>query len=83
MSAEAAAGEPAESARESVSPKAVRPRLWWVPKTLLFTLFGAAIWRARTRIQKSPQLCSQCEELPLLINDNAGEQGAVINCKGY
>lgn len=47
------------------------------------TLFGSAIWRARTRIQKSPQLCSQCEELPLLINDNAGEQGAVINCKGY
>ena len=43
MSAEAAAGEPAESARESVSPNAVRPRLWWVPKTLLFTLFGAAI----------------------------------------
>ena len=36
MSAEAAAGEPAERARESVSPKAVRPRLWWVPKTLLF-----------------------------------------------
>ena len=43
MSAEAAAGEPAERARESVSPNAVRPRLWWVPKTLLFTLFGAAL----------------------------------------
>ena len=32
------------------------------------TLFGAAIWRARTQLQKSPQLCSQCEELPLLHN---------------
>ena len=30
------------------------------------TLFGAAIWRARTQLKKSPQLCSQCEELPLL-----------------
>jgi hypothetical protein len=32
----------------------------------VITLFGAAIWRARTQLQKSTQLCSQCEELPLL-----------------
>ena len=43
MSAEAAAGEPAESARESAPPKVVRPRLWWLPKPILLTLFGAAI----------------------------------------
>ena len=43
MSAEAAAGEPAESARESAPPKAVRPRLWWLPRPILLTLFGAAI----------------------------------------
>lgn len=34
----------------------------------VLTLFGAAIWRARTQLPKSPQLCSQCEELPLLHN---------------
>jgi hypothetical protein len=43
MSAEAAAGEPAESARESAPPKAVRSRWWWLPRTLLLTLFGAAL----------------------------------------
>ncbi len=43
MSAEAAAGEPAESARESAPPKAVRSRWWWLPKPILLTLFGAAI----------------------------------------
>ena len=47
------------------------------------TLFGAAIWRACTQLQKSPQFCAQCEEPPLLINDNAGERGAVINCQEY
>ena len=35
----------------------------------VITLFGAAIWRARTQLQKSPQLCAQCEELPLLHNN--------------
>lgn len=34
----------------------------------VLTLFGAAIWRARTQLQKSPQLCFQCEELPRLHN---------------
>lgn len=43
MSAEAAAGEPAERARESVPPKAVRSRWWWLPKPILLTLFGAVI----------------------------------------
>jgi hypothetical protein len=43
MSAEAAAGEPAERARESVPPRAVRSRWWWLPKPILLTLFGAAI----------------------------------------
>lgn len=43
MTAEAAAGDHAEHARERVPPKAVRPRLWWLPKPILFTLFGAAV----------------------------------------
>jgi hypothetical protein len=43
MSAEAAAGDTAERARESVPTKAVRSRWWWLPKTLLLTLFGAAL----------------------------------------
>jgi hypothetical protein len=43
MSAEAAAGEPAERARESVPPKVVRSRWWWLPRPILLTLFGAAI----------------------------------------
>jgi hypothetical protein len=43
MSAEAAAGEPAERARESVPTRAVRSRWWWLPKPILITLFGAAI----------------------------------------
>jgi hypothetical protein len=29
-------------------------------------LFAAAIWRARSQLQKSPELCSQCGESPLL-----------------
>ena len=43
MSADAAAGDHAERARESVPPKAVRSRWWWLPKPILLTLFGAAI----------------------------------------
>ena len=43
MSAEAAAGEPAEGARKSVPPKVVRSRWWWLPKPILLTLFAAAI----------------------------------------
>ena len=43
MNAEAAAGDHAKDARESVPPRAVRSRWWWLPKPILLTLFGAAI----------------------------------------
>ena len=49
MSAEAAPGDHAEHAehakpaRKSVPTTAVRSRLWWLPKPVLLTLFGAAI----------------------------------------